>query len=201
LVEATGYGTGPGLGGWNCRHSMLPYYEGMSRVYTDKELEELKPNKENGIILTDKEQSALNSYISSDSYKINDKLRNGFELNKTENELINNLDKALEKCNKYNGNIIRVLEIKDLNKLNDFIQLNKIDSTITFKEYLSFSNKKGYNKNANVIIYVDSKNGKDITKYNPLESEILYPRNSKFVVENVQEYNNKVYIMWREINE
>lgn len=50
LVKVTGYGTGPGLGGWNCRHSMFPYYEGMGRVYTDEELEELKTGKENDII-------------------------------------------------------------------------------------------------------------------------------------------------------
>lgn len=40
--ESTGYGTGEGLGGWNCRHSFFPYYEGVSRpAYTQKELEEL----------------------------------------------------------------------------------------------------------------------------------------------------------------
>ena len=50
LVKVTGYGTGPGLGGWNCRHSMFPYYEGMGRVYTDEELEELKSKEENDII-------------------------------------------------------------------------------------------------------------------------------------------------------
>ena len=40
LAEATGYGTGPGLGGWNCNHTMSPYYEGMPRAYTDERLEE-----------------------------------------------------------------------------------------------------------------------------------------------------------------
>ena len=50
LVKATGYGTGPGLGGWNCRHSMMPYYEGTTRAYTDEELEELKSKEENDII-------------------------------------------------------------------------------------------------------------------------------------------------------
>lgn len=54
LVDKTGYGTGPGLGGWNCRHSMFPFYEGSTRAYTDEELEELKPNKESAIINTDK---------------------------------------------------------------------------------------------------------------------------------------------------
>lgn len=34
LSEATGYGTGAGLCGWNCRHSFFPYYEGTSRAYT-----------------------------------------------------------------------------------------------------------------------------------------------------------------------
>ena len=28
--QATGYGTGAGLGGWNCRHSFYPYFEGLS---------------------------------------------------------------------------------------------------------------------------------------------------------------------------
>lgn len=30
FYEATGYGTGDGLGGWNCRHSFFPYFEGLS---------------------------------------------------------------------------------------------------------------------------------------------------------------------------
>lgn len=44
--ECTGYGTGEGLGGWNCRHSFFPYIEGVSRpAYTDEELEELNAPK------------------------------------------------------------------------------------------------------------------------------------------------------------
>lgn len=30
--QATGYGTGAGLGGWNCRHSFFPYFEGLSNM-------------------------------------------------------------------------------------------------------------------------------------------------------------------------
>lgn len=36
FVESTGYGTGEGLGGWNCRHSYYPYYEGAPRAYSEK---------------------------------------------------------------------------------------------------------------------------------------------------------------------
>ena len=34
FYEATGYGTGPGLCGWNCRHSFGPYIEGAPRAYS-----------------------------------------------------------------------------------------------------------------------------------------------------------------------
>lgn len=30
FVSSTGYGTGPGLCGWNCRHSFFPFFEGLS---------------------------------------------------------------------------------------------------------------------------------------------------------------------------
>lgn len=42
FVTATGYGTGPGLGGWNCRHNACAFWPGISsRVYTDDQLAEL----------------------------------------------------------------------------------------------------------------------------------------------------------------
>jgi len=37
----TGYGTGPGLCGWNCRHSFFPYFKGLSEsAYTAEKLRE-----------------------------------------------------------------------------------------------------------------------------------------------------------------
>ena len=42
FVKATGYGTGAGLCGWNCRHNFYPFYPGISvRAYTDERLAEL----------------------------------------------------------------------------------------------------------------------------------------------------------------
>lgn len=39
---ATGYGTGPGLCGWNCRHSFYPFFPGVSkRLYDDAALAKL----------------------------------------------------------------------------------------------------------------------------------------------------------------
>lgn len=40
FIEHTGYGTGPGLMGWNCRHSFYPFFEGISAEhYTKAELD------------------------------------------------------------------------------------------------------------------------------------------------------------------
>ncbi|MCI6823750.1 MAG: phage minor capsid protein [Ruminococcus bromii] len=36
-----GYGTGDGFKGWNCRHDWYPYFEGSTRMYSDKDLKEL----------------------------------------------------------------------------------------------------------------------------------------------------------------
>ena len=36
--SATGYGTGAGLCGWNCRHSFFPYFEDVGHAYTSDQL-------------------------------------------------------------------------------------------------------------------------------------------------------------------
>lgn len=57
FVKATGYGTGAGLGGWNCSHSFRPWFEGTSRTY-DKELlkeYQAKAYEYNGVRMTEYE--------------------------------------------------------------------------------------------------------------------------------------------------
>lgn len=42
--ESTGYGTGAGLGGWNCRHSFFVFIPGISeRAYSDENLDNIDP--------------------------------------------------------------------------------------------------------------------------------------------------------------
>jgi hypothetical protein len=64
FVESTGYGTGEGLGGWNCRHSFGPYFEGMPRTWTDEALEKLnEPRYEyNGKKMTEYEARQIQRY-------------------------------------------------------------------------------------------------------------------------------------------
>ena len=41
-LDDIGYGTGAGFKGWNCRHDWYPYFEGSTRMYSDKELAALE---------------------------------------------------------------------------------------------------------------------------------------------------------------
>ena len=53
-----------------------------------------------------------------------------------------------------------------------------------------------------IYIFIQiQKHGKDITKFNLGESEILYKRGSIFFVENVVKKDGKYYILWSDINE
>lgn len=63
--KATGYGTGPGLGGWNCRHNFHPYVPGASRTWSERELDELEARRieYNGQKYTEYEASQIQRRI------------------------------------------------------------------------------------------------------------------------------------------
>lgn len=68
---ATGYGTGAGLGGWNCRHTFYPYVPGASRSWTEKELAALdnKDFEYNGVKMTEYEASQVQRSIEREIRK------------------------------------------------------------------------------------------------------------------------------------
>ena len=70
--KSTGYGTGAGLGGWNCRHTFFPYVPGASRSWTDKELKALEEKKitYNGKKYTEYEASQIQRGIERDIRKM-----------------------------------------------------------------------------------------------------------------------------------
>lgn len=59
FVKSTGYGTGDGLKGWNCRHDFFPFFEGSEPAYTQEELAEFENRKVtyNGVEMTEYEAS------------------------------------------------------------------------------------------------------------------------------------------------
>ncbi|HGM3508509.1 TPA: minor capsid protein [Clostridioides difficile] len=151
------------------------------------------------IKLSDNEQLAINKYISSDSYKINEKLRRGLTLTSEEKNFISDLDSALDKMPNYKGDVNRSLYFFNEKEKIDFLNKHQIGKEIVYNEYISTSSKGEYNPSGQVELNIISTNGKDIRKYNPQEAEILFKRNSKFITTDNFEYDGKHYITMKEV--
>ncbi|MBY2214789.1 minor capsid protein [Clostridioides difficile] len=171
------------------------YYVPSSMKY--KEWYEKYINK--NIKLSDNEQLAINKYVSSDSYKINEKLRRGLSLTSEDKNFISNLDSALDKMPNYKGNVNRSLYFFNEKEKIDFLNKHQIGKEIVYNEYISTSSRGEYNPSGQVELNIISTNGKDIRKYNPQEAEILFKRNSKFITTDNFEYDGKHYITMKEV--
>lgn len=131
--------------------------------------------------LTDNEQYALNKYMGFESYTYNEKLRNDIPLDENETKILNNLDKVLDKMPKYANTVTRSVSISS-DDINYFLKDYKEGYVIQYKAYMSTTKGYIYNPDARVQMAIKSKNGRDISKYNKEEQEILFKRNSKFNV-------------------
>ncbi|MCI9247486.1 MAG: hypothetical protein HFJ30_10425 [Clostridia bacterium] len=154
----------------------------------------------NDIMLTENEQYAMNKYISSDFYTINEKLRNNIELTATEKNLANDLDNALNKMPNYNGLVTRSIQL-DQEQLSNFLKESQIDRIVEYKAYTSTTTGERYNELSSVELYINSKSGKDIRKYNESEQEILFKRGSLFKVKEIEKIKNTYHILLEDMNE
>jgi hypothetical protein len=131
--------------------------------------------------LTEDETGSITRYVSSDSYKINDKLRNNLSLDANDMEMIKNLDSALEKLPNYEGVVYR--SVNPVN-IGIFMDLHQVGKPFRFKAYTS-SGTKVYDERFSIQYIINSKNGKDIRAFNEDEAEILFRRNTWFWVDTV----------------
>lgn len=152
--------------------------------------------------LTKKNKHAINSYVSSSSYLINDNLRNGYKLDNEQKEIVKNLDDALNKIHTYEGDLTRSVFFYDHQSLNKFLDEYRVGNTVTTKQYISTTKGDIYNPDAQIqLIILDSKKGINISAFNPDEDEVLYKRNSKFKVLKRYIKNNAMFIVMEEVND
>lgn len=186
-----------------CRCSTAAYmndedYDNWLSGYKDHGLSFSDWKKKN---LLKNEKGALNEYISSGGYKINEKLRKKMKLGADDKEFISNLDSALSKMPTYSGNLLRTLYIPSSKERERFLKKYEAGKNVTYDEYISTSKKKEYNDNANIMIYIqNSKKGADISKFNPLEEEVLYNRGATFKVKHITNIDDVIYILMEEAN-
>lgn len=150
--------------------------------------------------LTDMEQYAVNSHISSDFYIINDCLRNGYILNQEQNALVKNLDSALEKLDSYKGRVSRSVQFYSSSDLDKFLSDHEPGQTVTYKDFTSSTaSKELYTPDGQVQMFWTSRRGRNLIKYNKKEQEILYKRNSSFIVLEKRHIKGVYYIFMEEL--
>ena len=146
------------------------------------------------------ESRALTNYVSSDSYIINDKLRRGIELTNAEKKFCADLDNALKKMPTYEGNLSRSLFFYEQDDVEEFVEGFHVNELKKFNEYISTT--KGldlYNPEGQVQLYIqNSTKGHDLNAFNQSELEVLYERNSKFIVVSKIRNNDVWYILLEE---
>lgn len=120
------------------------------------------------------------------------------KLTAEEKDFVSNLDEALSKMPVYTDNLLRTLYIPNIEERENFLKSHKKDEEISYNEYISTSKALGYNKEANIMIYIqNSKKGVDISKFNHLE-EMLYNRDTTFKVKYITNIDDVIYILMEE---
>lgn len=144
------------------------------------------------------EKRALNQYQSFESYVINEKIRKGIALSSDEQRMADNLSSALDKMDNYEGIVVRCLDIRDKAELKIFLEQHKKGKEVIYDAFTSTSMEDGYNPDANIRIYIESKSGKDISAFNSKEKEVLYKCKQGFKIKKVLEKNGKFYFLMEE---
>lgn len=132
LVEVCGLGTGPGLPGWNCRHSYYPFIPVISkRTYTDEQLEEIYKK-------------------STETTEWRGKEYTGYEATQYQ--------RALERRMRVQDEKIRLMKPAGVD--SNEIAAMKAKRAATYQEYKQFSEKMGLPEQMNRVFNSEVKSSK-----------------------------------------
>ena len=132
--------------------------------------------------LNKRETSALQKYVSAASYSLNDKLRRGESLSEAEQRWTKRLDKALDKLPVYEGTVYRSLSSDMIPDKAAFLAAHEVDAIVTYDAYTSTSTEV-YDSDMDIQLVIQSKTGRDMRGINTIEKEILFKRESRFIVD------------------
>ena len=142
--------------------------------------------------LTEEESTALTNYKSSESYKVNAKLRDGLSLTEAEQKMVTDLDTALEKLPVHEGTVYRRLsfDMDGQEVMAAFLAEHEANTAVRNAAYTSSSTDvEGYPVSGELTVtqVISSKTGRNVAGIgNNNESEVMFPRNTRFYIEKVR---------------
>lgn len=156
--------------------------------------------------MNEDETAALLQYKSSDSYKVNAKLRDGQRLTEAEQKMVDDLDRALEKLPVHEGTVYRRLsfDMEGQEALDAFLAEHAEGDIVPYEAYTSGSTTQdGYPVQGELTVtqIISSQTGRDMAGIgNNFESEVVFGRNTRFYVEKVEvDVNGKTVIYMEEV--
>lgn len=144
---------------------------------------------EQNLALTDNERWAMNRYVSSDSYLLNEALRLGLTLNDDQKKEAQGIDSALKKLPLYTDGAPLKRSFTNAGNYDELA--NKIIQDGYYEDPAYVSTSKNIYDPDDVfrIVIQDSKTGHDVSSIHADEGEVLFPRNTCFRV--VRYYKGK----------
>lgn len=154
----------------------------------------------NGNILEKEQYRALEQYLKSQSYKINEKLYSGIELNDDDKEYISNLDEALKRMPTYKGWVNRSVYVRDSDDVIKVLSIFDNEQRIGhWSSYIS-SSLNIYDTGFKMIMKIKSKTGRNLSTLNDEGGgEILFPRNTDFQLIDIKNKNGIIYVKLEEV--
>lgn len=144
------------------------------------------------IELPDEDRHTLLQMKGSTINEINNKLSNELDIDEKTQEMINNIDKALDKLPFYNGEVTTDIRLGNNNPLDGL----GIGDTWKVKKYLFSTKNSKYYNDTNYRFIIKSKTGRDIGKkilnYKKLK-EVIFARETEFIIRDIKVKKDIVY--------
>lgn len=151
--------------------------------------------------LSDDEAWAVNRYVSSESYRLNDSLRRHSPLSAIQQRIVQYLNSALDKLPKYTGKkpLYRSFTDNGDREGLEALGLSILEKGIYQDKGYASAGKRVYDPDDVFrIIILSSQTGADVTSVYEAESEVLFKPGTCFDVVRYYVKNNKLYIEVRE---
>lgn len=165
-------------------------FEKLKSAYDEKLRQYKDENKKKINDLTEEEEFVIAHYIGSGYSWVNEDLRNGIQFpTKCRHMFSTLLDISLEKIESFSGTTFRMDDPSgEVGVILNWFESNK-GKIISIPYYLSTSKVKWDNDNKPLIWEIQTLKvnsyAKDVSMINEIEEEVLFKRNSKFEIKEV----------------
>lgn len=152
--------------------------------------------------LTVPQQYALDKYIRSFSYTLNEALRCGRSLNVQQQQIVENLDDALNVLNPYvipeGGCLKRSLKFFWAEDREEFLTECYEKGVLPGrKAYTSTTKGERYNEDSDIEIEITScRSARDLSRINPEEKEVLFPRDVNLLIDKIEAVDEETVIIY-----